>query len=435
MTSLWNKIPRVVYYMDLLEPLRSLFLWFMGKGKSGESVNSFERELSSYLRLPELKCLPHARICLYYALKVHDFEKGDEVLMTPINLPDMVNMIRILGLKESFCDIRRHDYSIDLEDAKTKLTPKTRFLFVTHLNGFIPDMDAIVTFAKEHKLTLIQDTTQNFGAKYKGKSLDSYGEASFFSLCDLKVLHTHMGGAIATSSEKLKKIEGLTSRELGPLSFSYLRKFLIEDFIANLILDRLFFNLFVYPVLKFMTFQVGNQNIQDLTNGKGIKFGKVVLLKGLFGGGGDVLSNKIPDKMLYEYSELQAEIGLRRLKDLRNVEIRRISYANHLKRSVNIPKEHAVNGDEDQDHVYWKFPVISENWESLQKYLMSYGIDSARSNLPCLSKLSYLDSKDETPQAEYLLNNSLYIPLHFYLIEEEVFFIGEVLEKYFKEIS
>jgi len=419
--------------MDLFEPIKSLGKWFFGKGRETSSVKIFEQQLANHLSLPEVLCLPHARICLYYALKSYEFKNGEEVLMTPINLPDMVNMIRITGLRERFVDIKRSDYSIDLEDAKTKLTEKTKFLFVTHLNGFVPDMLKIEAFAKEHNLILIQDTTQNFGAKFDRKPLESFGDQAFFSLCDLKVLHTHMGGALVTNSdEKKKKIKELTSIELTPLKFSYLKKFLIEDLVATAILNRTLFNFFVFPVLKFITFYIGSQNIQDLTNGKGVKFGKIVFLKGLFGGGGDVLTQAVPTEMLYQYSSLQAEIGLKRLSYLTRVEKQRKYFANFCSRNLKIPSENKFSGI-DQDHVYWKFPIFSKDWLSLQKFLMERGIDSARSNLPCLTNLKYLESKDQTPMAEELVKSSLYIPLHFYLNLDEVEIIVEALNEYFME--
>ncbi len=433
MTRIWNKIPRVVYYMDLFEPVYSLGKWFLGRAKDTSSVEKFEKKLAKFLSLSSVRCLSHARICLYYALKSYENQEGDEVLMTPINLPDMVNMIRILGLRERFVDIKRSDYSIDLEDAKTKLTEKTKFLFVTHLNGFIPNMLEIEKFAKDNNLILVQDTTQNFGAKYDGIPLESFGEQAFFSLCDLKVLHTHMGGALVTNDGGRKEeLDRLTSSELKPLRLSYLKKFLIEDLIANLILNRTLFNFFVFPVLRLITSHVGSQNIQDLTNGKGVKFGKIVLLKGLFGGGGNVLTKEVPSEMLYRYSSLQAEIGLKRLFYLDRVEKRRKHFAKLCEAKLKIPEKSRFRANE-QEHVFWKFPILCEDWMALQKFLMKKGIDSARSNLPCLSNLNYLNHSDKTPVAKFLVENSLYIPLHYYLMSEEVELVIESVNEYFEE--
>lgn len=418
--------------MDLLEPLRSLLGFLQGKGKPGPIVSRFEEELGEFLDLPHLYCLSHARICLYFALKSYDFEKDDEVLMTPINLPDMVNMIRILGLKEKFVDIKAENYSIDLEDAKKKLSSKTKFLFVTHLNGIIPNMELIKKFADENNLILIQDCTQNFGAKYKGEPLENFSELAFFALCDLKVLHTHMGGALSsTSKEKLEEVKALAKKELKPLQFSYLKKFLIEDTIACLILNRFLFNFFIFPVLKFLTFSIGNKNIQNLTSGKGIEFGSVVLLKGLFGGGGDVLTKEVPKKMLYHFSELQAKIGLKRLKNLDRVEKGRIENSHLLRSLLKIPLKY--RGDHGEyAHVYWRYPIIMEEWEELQKFLMKRGIDSARSNLPCLSELKYLEDSEVTPVASRLSKNSVYLPLHYYLEKEEVYEIARLVNEYFE---
>ncbi|MCK5073163.1 MAG: DegT/DnrJ/EryC1/StrS aminotransferase family protein [Bacteriovoracaceae bacterium] len=436
MKKLVFKIPRAIYYMDFFEPLKSLFKWFSGKGKSGPKVQEFEEAFKQLFGHEHLTIMPHARVSLYFCLKSYEYDLGDEVLMTPVNLPDMVNMIRICGLRERYVDINRHDYSIDLEDAKNKLSTRTKFLFVTHLNGIVPDMDAILKFAGDHNLILIQDCTQSIDCRYNGKRLETYSELSFMALCDLKVIHTHMGGMIVSqNSERLKRIKKIADAELLPLSPKYLFRFVAEDMIANILLNRVLFSIIIFPIMRFLTIMLGANNIQGLTRGDGLKIGNIIILKSIFGGGGNLLRESVPDYMLYRFSTLQAEIGLKRLRKFKEIDQKRIENSKKFHEFLDIGDKYTAKYEDDRTHVYWKFPIIVKDYERLHDHLCRFGIDSARSNLPCLSTLEHFKGGDQTPNAEFMVNSSLYIPLHYYLNDKEISFIAGKVTEFFSDGS
>ncbi len=422
--------------MSLIEPLRSMLGVVFGEHRKSDQVETFEEAYAKHYEHKNIVCVAHARVALYYCLRSYEFSSGDEVLMTPINIPDMVNMIRIAGLRERYVDILSDDYSIDLEDAKTKITSRTKFLFVTHLNGFVPDMEAIQKFAKENQLILIQDCTQNVGAKFKGRNIESFCELSFSALCDLKVVHTHMGGAIVSeSSTQLDKIKKLLKSELSPLTLSYFSRFLLEDIIATLILNRYVFSFFVNPLLTLMNKVMGVENIESFTKGGGIKIGPVYFLKGLFGGGGNLLKSEIPKGMLYQYSNLQAKIGLRRLKTLSAVDERRISNSQLLLNQLEVPNKVLAKLETNASHVFWKFPIRTDKLRELQEHLIRNGIDSARSNLVCLNEYECFNATDTTPVASYLSKSSLYLPAHPSLNERDMKNIIDSTNSYFKNNS
>lgn len=430
------KIPRAYYYMSIFEPLRSIIGLILGNHRSTKLVQSFESEYLNHYGHKNVACVSHARVALYLCLKSYDYELGDEVLMTPINIPDMVNMIRISGLKERYVDILADDYSIDLEDAKSKITTRTRFLFVTHLNGFVPNMDKIQKFAKDNNLILIQDCTQSAGATYKGRNIECYGELSFLALCDLKVIHTHMGGVIVSEdASRLQKIKKIMKEELKPLTVKYFSRFLVEDIVATLILNRYIFSYLVNPLLGIMNKLIGVENIESFTKGGGLKIGPVYFLKGLFGGGGNLLKSEIPEGMLYQFSDLQAKIGLRRLKSISSIDERRILNSKRLLNDLKLPGEMLPSLESLGDHVFWKFPLRIKEFREFQEYLLFNGIDSARSNLLCLNEYECFGALDKTPVASFLSKNSLYIPAHPNLTSRDMDNIVEKINSYFKSNS
>ena len=430
------KIPRAYYYMSLFEPLRSSLKLLTGAHKRNGRVQEFEKEYVSTFGNKNISFVSHARTGLYYCLKSLNLPKGSEVLMTPINIPDMVNMIRICELKERFSDIRLDDYSIDLEDAKSKLTENTKVLFVTHLNGIVPDMEKIIAFCRENSLILLQDCTQNIGAKFKGRNLESFSDLSFSALCDLKVIHTHIGGVInSTSIEVKNKIDEIISKESCVLSISYFSRFLVEDMIAVIILNKYIFSLFISPVLNIFERLIGAEGVENFTKGKGLKIGPLYLLKGLFGGGGNVLKREIPKGMLYRYSNLQADIGLRRLKSYKILDEKRILNSHTMYENLNCTGNQLALLREDAEHVFWKLPFRTDLIIPLQKYLSENGVDSAKSNLKCLNEIREFQSKDVTPVAHFLSMNTLYIPAHPYLSKREILKISVLINEFFRKNS
>ena len=430
------KIPRAYYYMNLFEPFRSIIGISLGEHRKTNKVKLFEEAYSQFYNHTKVITISHARVALYYCLRSYEFNEGDEVLMTPINIPDMVNMIRLSGLKERFVDIHKEDYSINLNDAKSKLTKRTKFLFVTHLNGIVPDMHKISSFAKENQLILIQDCTQNVGSKFDGKNIESYSELSFSALCDLKVIHTHIGGVIISENlKKMERIEELLEVELSPLSIRYFSRFLIEDTIALFILNRYTFSFFVSPLLSFLNKVLGVEKIESFTKGAGIQIGPVHIFKGLFGGGGNVLKKKMPKGMLYQYSDLQAKIGLKRLDTVNFFDEKRISNSYQLLNHLMVSQDGLVEPNINGSHVFWKFPIRTTRVRELQDYLIKRGIDSARSNLRCLNEYDCFDSTDKTPVASYLSKNSLYIPAYPNLSYKDMEYIITSVNSFFKMSS
>ena len=84
------------------------------------------------------------------------------------------------------------------------ITPKTKALLITHLNGRTCDMDRILKICNKHNLILFEDAAQALGSKYKGKHAGTFGLASSISLYPAKILGCFGdGGLILTNNLKL----------------------------------------------------------------------------------------------------------------------------------------------------------------------------------------------------------------------------------------
>jgi len=103
-----------------------------------------------------------------------------------------------------FCDIDPDTHLIALEDAKSKLSNLTSAIIPVHLYGQPVDMDGLMEFARDNQLKVVEDCAQAHGAKFRNKSVGSFGDIGIFSFYPGKNLGAYGdGGAIVCSDEEL----------------------------------------------------------------------------------------------------------------------------------------------------------------------------------------------------------------------------------------
>ncbi len=94
---------------------------------------------------------------------------------------------------------------MDVNKIEEKITPNTKAILPVHLYGQPCDMDKIMELARKHNLYVIEDACQAIGAKYKGKTVGTFGDIGCLSFYPTKNLGTMGdGGLCVTNNEKLK---------------------------------------------------------------------------------------------------------------------------------------------------------------------------------------------------------------------------------------
>lgn len=432
-------IPRGVYYLPLWEILWSLLRLPFANLNSKKNIQQYKNELSELLGESNIVLMPHARICLYYILKQYNFPARSEILMTPMTLPDMANMVDLLGLKPRFMDFDDNSYSVNEEILERNISSSTKAVVITNLYGLINNLEEISNFCKRRGLKLIQDNTQSYNCSYNEKSTDKYSDWSYYSTCALKDIHTHMGAfAVAQNIFEKKNVEELCEKDFSTISKTYFFKFLKEDLIASIGLNRLIFSIFHYWVF-LIVFKINPEIVDDLINAKGIKIGKWTILKGLFGGSGYKRRKTLPKMMCYHFTALQAEVGIRSIKRFRDFQKKRFENSlyilNHLSKEAirNIPLIDPLS-----KNCFWRIPIISKNLEDFRKYLFQKGIDPGKTTLPCLPELAIFKEfsvNQDFKNAIALGKNSIFIPNYHYLSMSDLNYIIKTINEYFENES
>lgn len=170
----------------------------------GPKLQKLEAELSAYSGAAHAIGCSSGTDALLLALMALDVKTGDEVITSPFTFIATAEVIAFLGAKAVFVDIDEATYNIDANRIEDAITDRTKAIIPVSLYGQCADMDAINAVADKHKLPVIEDACQSFGASYKGKkscNLSTIGCTSFFPSKPLGAYGD--GGALFTSDDAL----------------------------------------------------------------------------------------------------------------------------------------------------------------------------------------------------------------------------------------
>lgn len=127
-------------------------------------------------------------------------EPGDEVLVPSATFWASVLPMVWCGLVPVFCESESETLGIDPEDARRRITPRTKAMVVVHLWGVPSKMDELNAVCKEFDLRMIEDASHTHGASYHGTPCGKFGDISVFSLQGDKLVPAGEGGVLLTDS-------------------------------------------------------------------------------------------------------------------------------------------------------------------------------------------------------------------------------------------
>jgi dTDP-4-amino-4,6-dideoxygalactose transaminase len=96
------------------------------------------------------------------------------------------------------------DHLIDPQAVARAVTPRTRAILPTHLNGRTADMAALQSIANKNGLAIIEDAAQALGSRFRGQCAGTFGAAAAISFFPAKVLGClGDGGAVICDDENV----------------------------------------------------------------------------------------------------------------------------------------------------------------------------------------------------------------------------------------
>jgi dTDP-4-amino-4,6-dideoxygalactose transaminase len=139
---------------------------------------------------------------LHIAVAAAGVAPGDEVITSGIT--DIGTVIGVLFQQAVpvFAELEPFTGCLDPADVERKITAKTKAIIAVHLAGNPCKLAELKEIADKHKLILIEDCAQAWGALYRGKPISSVGQIGCFSLQDSKHISCGDGGVVASGDEK-----------------------------------------------------------------------------------------------------------------------------------------------------------------------------------------------------------------------------------------
>jgi len=169
----------------------------------GPNVRAFEDEWSNWLGVKYsvfVNSGASANLLTMAILKIR-YHEGGEIIVPPLTwISDIASVIQN-GFIPVFVDIDPFTLGMKDEDVLSKISSKTRAVFITHVQGFDALTDKLIAELKKRNIPLIEDVCESHGAKHNNDKAGSIGWISNFSFYYAHHMSTIEGGMICTNDE------------------------------------------------------------------------------------------------------------------------------------------------------------------------------------------------------------------------------------------
>lgn len=183
-------------WMDVLRSMR----W---NRRRGGAVKEFEEIWAQRLGARHCLATSGGTTALWTAMNALDVGPKDEVLVPPYTFIATVNVVLLQHALPVFVDTDRETFQIDAKKIEERITPRTRCILPVHLGGASAEMDMILTIAKKHGLSVVEDACQSHLAEWRKQPVSTLGDAGCFSFQASKNLNCGEGGALITNNDEL----------------------------------------------------------------------------------------------------------------------------------------------------------------------------------------------------------------------------------------
>ena len=170
----------------------------------GYKTTEFESLWKNYTGLRYAHFLNSATAGLHLAVKIlkekYDWQKGDEIITTPLTFISTNHSIVYENLKPCFADI---DDSLNLnpQSVREKICNKTKAIIFVGVAGNTKNLIEIINIARENNLIIILDAAHMSGSHIDSRHVGFDVDVSIFSFQAVKNLPTADSGMICFNNE------------------------------------------------------------------------------------------------------------------------------------------------------------------------------------------------------------------------------------------
>lgn len=167
----------------------------------GPRSAAFVDQLLELTGAPHGVLAPNGTLALVLALLAIGVGPGDEVIVPDITFIGSATAVSMVGATPVFAEVNNVNYQIDLAECDRLISPRSKAIMPVHLYGMTADMDALMAFARQHGLLVIEDAAQAVGVHYRGQHAGTFGDIGIFSFFADKTITTGEGGFVVCRDE------------------------------------------------------------------------------------------------------------------------------------------------------------------------------------------------------------------------------------------
>jgi dTDP-4-amino-4,6-dideoxygalactose transaminase len=169
----------------------------------GPKTVEFEQNFASYVGARHAIGVSSCTAALHLALEAVGLKQGDEVLVPTTTFTATAEVVVYFKAIPVLVDVDPITLCIDPEEARKKVTSRTRAILPVHFAGQPCDMDRIKDLAASHNLHVIEDAAHSLPASFQGTPVGAISKLTAFSFYATKTLTTGEGGMVTTEDDEL----------------------------------------------------------------------------------------------------------------------------------------------------------------------------------------------------------------------------------------
>ena len=178
---------------------------------TGPRTKKLESLISEYLHTDKTVCLNSATASMEMVLRLLDLQPQDEVIVPAYTYTATASVTQHVGCRLIIIDSQKDCVEMDYDKLADAITEHTKVIMPVDLAGIVADYDRVydIVEAKKHlfcpdnalqaeigRIAVCGDCAHSFGAKRKGKMAGEIADFSSFSFHAVKNFTTAEGGAL-----------------------------------------------------------------------------------------------------------------------------------------------------------------------------------------------------------------------------------------------
>lgn len=206
----------------------------------GKYVDKFEEMIKSYTDSKYAIATVNGTSALHIALILAGVKESDEVITQPLTFVATANAISYCRAKPLFIDVDIDTLGLSPTKLEEFLTNSAivkddglcynkssgkviKACLPMHTFGHLCKIDEIKRVCDKFNITLVEDSAESLGSRYKNLHSGTFGKVGVFSFNGNKTITTGGGGVIITDDENLtKRAKHLTTTAKIPHKYEYI---------------------------------------------------------------------------------------------------------------------------------------------------------------------------------------------------------------------